>query len=303
MSGALSFRRIGFVIAAACTLLIPQTARAEAASVAQVAEMIGQASAEGEDGTRPLRLGSAVHSGETLRTGAHSRLKLLFDDRSVLTLGPGTSLTIDSAVYRPNPDPERSSVFALASGYVRAIASRWAFGGRQRFEVRTPTAVAGVRGTEFIVRLSESGQTEVAVIEGSVDVYNARDPQRRSVAVGRGMASVVAANRLPSRPAAIALDRLRALLDLTAISAEDGQLEAGGDLAGEDTPEPGDDAGPDMPAGSDRSEESDAGGDPLDDTSSDSGELFGDETDLRFGETLRQDVERVPVRVEIDFGN
>ncbi len=43
-------------------------------------------------------------------------------------------------------------------------------GGKRDFEVRTPNAVAGVRGTEFVVDVSEQGQTQVTVVEGGVEL-------------------------------------------------------------------------------------------------------------------------------------
>ena len=41
---------------------------------------------------------------------------------------------------------------------------------KNRFEVRTPAAICGVRGTEFTVHVSESDNTEVNVKNGIVDL-------------------------------------------------------------------------------------------------------------------------------------
>jgi nitrogen fixation protein len=51
------------------------------------------------------------------------------------------------------------------------------------YAVRTPTAVAGVRGTEFQCEVAEDGETEVVVFEGEVEVENS-DGEAVSVSTG-----------------------------------------------------------------------------------------------------------------------
>lgn len=42
--------------------------------------------------------------------------------------------------------------------------------GGPGFKVRTPTAVIGVRGTDFVVLVAEDGATQVAVLDGEVEI-------------------------------------------------------------------------------------------------------------------------------------
>ena len=53
------------------------------------------------------------------------------------------------------------------------------------YTVRTPTAVAGVRGTEFQCEVAETGETEVFVLEGEVEVESTSG-DGESVSVGSG---------------------------------------------------------------------------------------------------------------------
>lgn len=69
-------------------------------------------------------------------------------------------------------------VFRLLAGkaWARVAKNR----GR-RFEIRTPVAVAAVRGTEFTVEINDDGQTVTQVLEGVVAVT----PLRADKPVGR----------------------------------------------------------------------------------------------------------------------
>lgn len=69
-------------------------------------------------------------------------------------------------------------VFRLLAGKAWA---RVAKNKLRRFEIRTPLAVAAVRGTEFTVEINEDGETVTQVIEGAVGVT----PLRGDKPVGR----------------------------------------------------------------------------------------------------------------------
>ena len=60
----------------------------------------------------------------------------------------------------------------------------------ESFTVRTPTAVAGVRGTEFKVEVDESGETDVSVTEGEVTVQDV-EQTGAEVSVTQGKSATV----------------------------------------------------------------------------------------------------------------
>jgi hypothetical protein len=94
-----------------------------------------------------------VEVGDTLRTGEESAAKVLLVDETILTLGESTELVIDS--YIVGPDATRDpSVLKLLKGKARVLVGE-AFGGPTRVEMHTPTAVIGVKGTEFEAQVIE----------------------------------------------------------------------------------------------------------------------------------------------------
>lgn len=79
-----------------------------------------------------------------------SKLKMLFNDDSVLTLGESSKLVIREYVY--SKEKGGKSVFNLLDGRMRSVV------GKTKFEIHTPTAVAAARGTVIL--------TEVGMIAG-----------------------------------------------------------------------------------------------------------------------------------------
>lgn len=282
-----------FAAAVGAALAAPAALAADPA--AQIAEMIGRVEAHAGESVRVLRFGDAVFEGDRIRTSAGAKAKLLFSDRSVITVGPSTDLLISRSLYRLGNEPQRESLFEVGKGYVRALASRWSFGTASRFEIRTPAAVAGVRGTEFIVAVDEAGKTEVHVIEGAVEVLNVRDRQNRAVQLAAGQFSQIAVDRLPSAARPSVLERLRSLLgavDIDAVESLNVPAESpGGEDGGEGS------AQADAAPRSDDAGESLTDGPPIED---DPGLPAGGRG-LELGTTLPQDVAPARVRLDVDF--
>lgn len=142
---------------------------------AQAADAVGRIiSVQGEPkverasgGTIAVRRDDPVHVGDTVRTGA-GRAKILFQDNSIMTLAEQTDLKITEFLFQAQTE-ERSSVFNLLSGKVKTLVGKL-FSSAPNFTIRTPTAVAGVRGTFFQVDFD--GDTLVTVFDGEVDVAN-----------------------------------------------------------------------------------------------------------------------------------
>src|SRR5262249_10919179 len=115
-----------------------------------VASLQGRADAQagGQATWRALATGKDVFVGDRLRTADASRLKILMRDDSVLTLGPKSELVVDQLDVREGGGTSR---LGAVVGAVRAVVTdRYGTTGSS-FEMKTPTAVAGVRGTGFVV--------------------------------------------------------------------------------------------------------------------------------------------------------
>jgi hypothetical protein len=133
--------------------------------------------------------GAALADGSSLRLGAGAKAAVAFDDGSRVDLAENTTFTLDR-------DSDKGRAVGLAAGLLRALIRKPSPG----FAVRTPTAVAAVRGTEFTVGVDRAGRTKVRVYSGAVSV---RDKKGRETLLQPDQSLEASAAGL-GRPAAVA---------------------------------------------------------------------------------------------------
>jgi hypothetical protein len=115
-----------------------------------------------------------ISVGDTIRTGRDSLAKLVLQDDSVITIDEETELLIDHYVVGGGAGQEPSRV-SLLSGHVRTKVGE-TFGGATRLQLHTPTAVIGVKGTEWLTwYLTQQATTYVCVVSGIVTLES-NDP-------------------------------------------------------------------------------------------------------------------------------
>lgn len=144
---------------------------------------------------RPLAETERIFAGTTLKTGPEATVTLNWVDGSRVRLGPETQLTVRECSLNTSTR-ERTSLFDLDAGeiWVRVLPD---INGESEFQIQTPTATAGVRGTVFRIAVAPGGMTEVDVYEGRVEVRSGGD--QTSVAAGQQL-SAPRRSTLVSRP-------------------------------------------------------------------------------------------------------
>ncbi len=120
----------------------------------------------GELNARSVAPMMEIHVNDQIMTGSDGRIRILFTDDSVVSLAENSKLRISKQVYNPAAR-QRESVIDLFRGRVRSVVSRFLNTQINRFEIRTPTAVAGVRGSEIITEHDDqTNQTTATMIAG-----------------------------------------------------------------------------------------------------------------------------------------
>ncbi|MBI1817287.1 MAG: FecR domain-containing protein [Deltaproteobacteria bacterium] len=182
------------------TLLIAIALPAAATEIGTVAAMEGSAEIGRDEEWTPATVGAPIQEKDELRTGRPGHLKVVFQDDSVIILSDDSHLTVDRQVFN-SKEGEADSAFGLLQGKVHALVNSYYGRLGTRFEVKSSTAVAGVRGTEFLMTYDpETDLTEVIGITGAVSVHSAADPTGPGVLITASEATNVPAGGLPSEP-------------------------------------------------------------------------------------------------------
>lgn len=155
-----------------------------AASSARLVHAGGDVTIESKAGGRLAKSGAALIEGDSVTTAAGATAIIELPDGSRLKLRASSRL----AVTLPGPKSTLTEVF-LSFGSVFAKVTKRRTG--QQFNVRTPSAVAAVRGTEFFTAYGrakgKSRDLWVCVNEGSVELETTKSKQGLIVPAGQGV--------------------------------------------------------------------------------------------------------------------
>lgn len=172
-------------VGALAALLTLGAGLAEAASAPEIGTTVAvknQVMVESEAAERRrLRKGGKVHQEEVVETAKAALAEIQLLDDTKLAVGPGARVVLDKFVYDPKAAPG-SIAINLSKGAFRFISGS---SPSTAYQIRTPTASMGVRGTVFDVYVAPSGETAVLLHEGAVDVCSATAACRRHDVIGR----------------------------------------------------------------------------------------------------------------------
>ncbi len=140
-------------------------AMAEATKVGEAEIIRNEVVNVGEAELIPINVGDDLLRDAVIRTSTDSDARFGLIDNTKLTLGPGSTLKIDRAVYS-DPSHYKQITIRLTEGAFRFITGN---SGKKSYRIETPTASIGVRGTILDIRISEK-QTLVALQDGKASV-------------------------------------------------------------------------------------------------------------------------------------
>ncbi|MDS0856289.1 FecR domain-containing protein [Burkholderia pseudomultivorans] len=143
---------------------------------ARVVAVQGTAERGTGDAYAPLAADSTLSEGDRVRTGANGFVTLELADGTHMSLPPDSQLdlkTLRRTVLTGTLDREFELTRGAVDSEVTHLKKR-----DDRFQIRSPSVVAGVRGTRFRVNYDAAGNatTRVEVLDGTVGVAGNRRP-------------------------------------------------------------------------------------------------------------------------------
>jgi ferric-dicitrate binding protein FerR (iron transport regulator) len=185
------------------------------ASIGTVDALVGDCTVIrfGQSGVSALAVGAQLYEGDRIQTEAGARLRLAFVDGTVVQLGESTDLVLDWFLVAPDVNTQ-NVLLRVSSGIFRVILELVL--PRAAFEVQTATAVASVRGTDWISEATPEATATVA-LEGQVAIRNVQPAIPGEVVLGPGEGTTVNAGAPPTAPTVWGDARRNQFIDRTTV--------------------------------------------------------------------------------------
>jgi hypothetical protein len=137
-----------------CAVLLLAGGGAWAAQVVGVvAHLSGPLLDRKADGSvKVLGLKSEIENGDTLVSEKNTYAQIRFVDNSEITLKPGTTFRVENFNYDAGKPEADSAAFDLVKGGLRSITGLLGKRNKEKFQLKTPSATIGIRGTTFIAQ-------------------------------------------------------------------------------------------------------------------------------------------------------
>jgi hypothetical protein len=143
------------------------------AAAGRVEFAIGPATVVGVDGrSRPAARGTQLDAGDVVRTN-DGRVQMRMVDGAFISLQPNTEFGIKEYKYVGKPDGSENALFSLVKGAMRTVTGLIGRINRNRFQVATPTATVGIRGTGGLIEILQDGAT---LVQGTSGIWYLANP-------------------------------------------------------------------------------------------------------------------------------
>lgn len=133
-------------------LFMVLTAAATAAPIGQIKTLEGSAHILRGGERLPAAVGSMLHAADTVVTGTDGAIGITFVDNSRFSAGPDTEIALERFRFDSTThDGEFHS--RMSRGTLSVVSGKMVKQSPGAMTVRTPSALLGVRGTTFLVRV------------------------------------------------------------------------------------------------------------------------------------------------------
>lgn len=136
------------IIAAGFLAHVPAAA---ADDIAQFKKVAGAVFVERDGKLSPAQAGNHVQQSDVIVTGSDGSAGLTFADNSLLSVGPNSTLSLDHFEFNSTTH-EGKFDSSLKKGTLAVVSGKIVKQTPGAMTVRTPSAILGARGTEFVVR-------------------------------------------------------------------------------------------------------------------------------------------------------
>lgn len=152
---------------------------ADKQSFAKLTKIEGNVLIKRGGGERKFRAinGMKIRENDTLITSGNGSVVVIFANGNKTVVGKDTEISFEK-IRKSSKGKNKVSLFVKCGNLFNDIKKKLTKG--EKFEVRTPNSIAGVRGTQFYVIADENG-TKVIVLKGVVSMSSIFNKAKRNV--------------------------------------------------------------------------------------------------------------------------
>ena len=166
-----------------------------------------------------LSTGANITVGDKLISEKNSKATINLPDGSVISLAPESEMIVTSLIF-DRSNKERKTLIEVITGMLRMLVPKFSENFASDIQVKAPNAIAGVRGTEFIVAYSEKEKTSIFNLEGQVAVT---DNNGKEILLPSNQFVAVRSNLVGVKPQAIPdtlRNQLKAITSLRTVATD-----------------------------------------------------------------------------------
>ncbi len=135
------------------------------AEIGKISAIIGDANISRDGQKYKVTLGKILKEKDIIVTSDNSKLQIIFNDNTIVTLGKNSSLDISEYVYDTNNPKNSKTDLNFFRGAFKTITGNIGKINKEKFKLRTKAASIGIRGTIIL-----GNQTNIACTSGEISV-------------------------------------------------------------------------------------------------------------------------------------
>jgi len=134
--------------------------------VAHITALQGLADIKRKAQNIKANIGSSIEQKDTIITKDNSKLQLIFEDETIISIGKNSNFSVQEYLFEDNQVPVAK--FGMIQGAIRTITGKIGDIAPQKFSVTTKTATIGIRGTNFSIFVDPDGSMQAFCTFGAI---------------------------------------------------------------------------------------------------------------------------------------
>ena len=142
-------------IAAFVTLLLfgfPIIGQPNSDNIGIIKSVSGNALIVRQAETLQADINTRIQKGDILKTAADGKMGIIFEDDTVISMGPDSQLAIEDFLFQPD-EKKMSFIARIFYGTISFLSGQIAKLAPELVNIETPDATIGMRGTHVLVKV------------------------------------------------------------------------------------------------------------------------------------------------------